>query len=557
VTAENRTTLNRNLLSLSSAHPELSIRIGRVDPAEDIHFITSKTGLPVAALYRDGRSIPFHSRIDPEREGSRFPRMYPGQGFFVFLGLGCGYHIRPFLARTEVNNILIIEKNLSTFKAVLSRIDLRDLILDPKVDFIIDEERDSIQEYLLSRYLPVLNGDLHSVILRSRVNSEETYFTMIAETIRSVINILADDYTVQSNFGRRWFINTLSNLEPAQKSTLTFKPVSRVLITAAGPSLEDQMDEIEDRRRNAFLLATDTSLPALIERSIYPDAVISIDCQQITYNHFLNGYPEEIPLILDISSPSIMTRFTERMFFISTNHPFSQYVSRHFRQFPLIDTSGGNVSHAAVSLAENLMADEIYLYGADFSYPEGKAYARGTYIYRYFHCRADRFQDIESHLFSFLLRNSSIEKESSAGLFRYFTKPLTSYKERLETLARELKAVLIPAGGKGLPINVDRRSVPIRPDATFKKVLSAGPPRFEWRSFLRSYRDNLIDLPFAGESIAQYFSSLDSNQKGLWLTLFPAAAAFRNEMEDEVIRSGLLLEKVKNWSIETLDHYLQ
>lgn len=555
--AEDRTILNRNLLSLSNTHPELSVRIGRVEASTDLHFLTSKTGLPVAVLHKNEKSVPLHSRIDPEREGDRYPQMYPGQGFFVFLGLGCGYHIRPFLDRSEVNNIVIIEKDIALLKAVMTRVDLRDIILDPKVSLLIDADPETVKEYLLSRYLPALNGNLHSVILRSRVNTEERFFTMTAETIRTVLNILADDYTVQSNFGRRWFVNTLSNLEPAEKSTTTFKPVSTVLITAAGPSLEDQMGEIEVRRRDAFLLATDTSLPALLERSIYPDAVISIDCQHITYNHFLGGYPERIPLILDISSPAVMTRFTERMFFISTNHPFSQYVSRHFRQFPLIDTSGGNVSHAAVSLAENLMADEIILYGADFSYPEGKAYARGTYVYRYFNCRVNRYQGLESLMFSFLLRNSSIEKQKTGDMIRYSTKPLSSYKERLEVLAKSLNAKLIPAEGKGLPIFVETRKPASSRFTSFKKVLSAGPARTGWSSFLSSYRKDLTNLPVPGDSIAQYFSSLESRQKGLWLTLFPAAAAFRNELGTTVISPGELLEKVKNWSVETLDHYLE
>ena len=33
------------------------------------------------------------------------------------------------------------------------------------------------------------------------------------------------------------------------------------------------------------------------------DLVLSIDCQHISYHHFLRGYPSGAPLVLDLASP--------------------------------------------------------------------------------------------------------------------------------------------------------------------------------------------------------------------------------------------------------------
>ena len=160
-----------------------------------------------------------------------------------------------------------------------------------------------------------------------------------------------------------------------------------------------QLPRIRELRDSGTLIATDTSLPYLLEVDIAPDLVISIDCQQITYHHFLSGYPGGIPLVLDLASPSGITRVSRNTVFFSSGHPFSQYVSSNWRHFPRIDISGGNVSHAAVSLADTLGADEIHLFGTDFSFPNGKSYARGTYIYPYFMERDSRTAPLEARFF--------------------------------------------------------------------------------------------------------------------------------------------------------------
>ena len=162
--------------------------------------------------------------------------------------------------------------------------------------------------------------------------------------------------------------------------------------------------------------------------------VVSIDCQHISYNHFLQGYPEEVPLVLDLASPPVLTKLAPKLAFFTSGHPFSQYVNKHWRRFPVIDTSGGNVSHAAVSLADRLGAAKILLFGADFCYPEGKSYARGSYIYPYFRCRESRLSGLESLFMAFLFRGPAGSMERDGG--RYVTRSMLRYRERLEEIGR-------------------------------------------------------------------------------------------------------------------------
>ncbi|MBN2050985.1 MAG: motility associated factor glycosyltransferase family protein [Spirochaetales bacterium] len=548
-------TLDRNLLALASRNPELSILSGRAEASKAISFVPSKTGLPVPRIVCPRGDILLHSSVDPEKEALRLSGSCETGGYIIFLGLGGGFQILPFLQRSDISGILVIDKDVSLFRSILARYDLRKLILDPRVYLLIDSDPQAIASWILSSYIPAIMGDIQTLFLRPRMETEEEYFRSVLEGIKGVLGKLADDYTVQTHFGKKWFINTLANLETAEESTATLSPIKKAFITGAGPSLERQLPVIREQRSSATLIATDTSLPCLLEAGIPPDLVISIDCQQITYHHFLAGYPEEIPLVLDLASPAGITRLSRKNVFFSSGHPFSQYVNSNWRHFPRIDISGGNVSHAAVSLADTLGAEEIRLYGTDFSFPEGKSYARGSYLYPYFMEREYRSVPLEGHFYSFLMRNKNIVKEYSPQGIRYTTKPMISYKERLEEASRGLQARLIPEAGLGVPLMIDA-SLKKKRSERVSRFFSAGKPECPWREFLADYHRGLTQLPEPFDPLASYFEALSAGEKDLWTTLYPAAAVVRKSRGKDSPPGAAILSDVRTWSLDILRHYL-
>lgn len=382
--------LERNMLALSSMDPVLSVALGKAPFAEDISLIPAASGHIVPAVNRNGKAAPLHSTVDPVREGRRFFDHQAGGGFLLFLGFAGGYHIAPFLEREDVSGILIIEERLDYLKTIFSGIDLKDLILDTRVQWLVPVSTEEVRQRLLDSYLPAVSGDLRLLPLRPRINSSRSFFDDAASVIRDTIDNLSEDYSVQSYFGKRWFTNSVRNLEAAGNSYTIIPPARKAVVTGAGPGLETSLSFLKSRRKEMILIATDTSLPFLLKHDTLPDMVISIDCQHITYHHFMMGFPEQVPLVLDLASPVFLSRLSKFPMFFTSGHPFSQYVNGSWRKFPFIDTSGGNVSHAAVSLAYALGAEEIHIYGADFSYPQGKSYARGTYLYPFFHSHSNR-----------------------------------------------------------------------------------------------------------------------------------------------------------------------
>ncbi len=550
--------LKQNLLALSSAHPSLSVEVGRVEASSLMQFRAARNGSLIPVLSYDGREYPLHSTIDPVREGERFYASSASGGHLVFFGLGAGYHIRPFLERKDISGILIIDFDITLFRSILLTFDLRDIILDRRVRFLIDPSEEEISEEMLHNYLPAVSGDLKFLRLRSRVRTLEEKFGSAVEAMRSVLDPLSEDYSVQSYFGKRWFFNTVMNLEIAENAGNRLSPLRKALITAAGPSLETQIDTLREERRSGTIIATDTSLPILLHHGIVPDMVISIDCQHITYHHFMQGYPREVPLVLDLASPRHLTGISEQPVFFTSGHPFSKFVNGKWRKFPHIDTSGGNVSHAAVSLADALGAQTILLFGADFSFPKGKSYARGTYLYPHFRSKETRLEPTETAFFSFIFRNPEILRNESSDPIRYTTKPMISYKKRLEEASGRLRARLVPVAGEGEPLEPAAPAKRSADSSIVGTMFTAGSASMDWRGFLAWYDSILSELPEPTESLAAYRAELSQEQMDAVTTLFPASAAIRREQEIEGYQStgARILRDVIEWSRSVIRHQL-
>jgi hypothetical protein len=555
---EQTTYLKQNLLALSSSHPALSVEVGKIGESPEVTFRETRNGMRIPVLLLDSREYPLYSTIDPLREAKRFYQSSAAGGYLVFFGLGAGYHIRPFLERTDISGFLIIDFDVSLFRSILAHFDLRDIILDERVRFLIDPTEEEISQDILHNYLPAVSGDLRILSLRSRVRTLEKSFSGAGRAMRRVIDPLSEDYSVQSYFGKRWFYNSVMNLSIAEETANRLPPLRKALITAAGPSLESQIDELKEERNDGTLIATDTSLSFLLKKGIIPDLVISIDCQHITYHHFISGYPREIPLVLDLASPRHLTGLSDKPVFFTSGHPFSRYVNQNWRRFPYIDTSGGNVGHAAVSLADSLGAHRILLYGADFSFPRGKSYVRGSYLYPYFHGMEMRTKPAEGLFFDFIFRNPEILRSRKNEVLRYTTKPMISYKRRLEEASIAIRGRLEAVEGDGETVLSAEKPSQRPRSAIVGTMFSAGSPSMPWRDFLLSYDQLLSRLPEPKESLAQYRSILSQEQLDVATTLFPTSAAIRREQEMKGHTAGgaHILKDVISWSRMIIAHRL-
>jgi len=546
----------RNMLAIASFHPESTasrIRAARPDPR--VGFESARDGSQVPYLDLAGRRAHMHSRFDPVREATRLARAYDGGGFYVFLGLGAGFLPLALLDSGLLNRGLIVEYRASTLRALLERLDLTRLLADRRLCLMVDPADDELAAAVAELYVPAVAGGFSVVPLSSRVDAESERFHSASVALKGALSSVSDDYSVQAHFGKRWFSNIVRNIRQACLATPPVAPVRRAIVTGAGPSLEDAVPLLKSRSRDEFLIATDTSLPALLGSGVKPDAVISIDCQHISYYHYMDGLPEDVPLFLDLASPPNLARLARRPYFFASAHPFAGYISSRLRAFPSLDTSGGNVTHAALSLAARLGARQVSVYGADYSYPGGRSYARGTYIHRYFDARQARLGPFESMHVELMFRSCTVRKENDPdGLFRYRNRQLDVYLERFERYGSSLAMSVTRRRGGGAASTLDGDKATQVPPGPPGAVFASGRLFMGTDDFMKSYLKALTGLPRlrgpeTPAKAGSYMAELEPDALEALVTILPSVAAFRKEAETRGSGRASVLRDALEWSI--------
>jgi hypothetical protein len=498
--------------------------------------------------------------MDPRREARRLiSTLGGGEDFLIFLGLGGAYHIEAALERPETSGVIIVEFGLPGLAELFGLRDLAGVLGDRRVQILADPPSGILERFIPGCFLPSLSGAVRVLPLRSRVDASPQVFERAAEEIRGAVGRISADYSVQAHFGIRMFRNILRNILIAEKTAEESPPlprISRAAICAAGPSLDGQISQIAAaRERGEPLIAADTSLPVLLNAGLEPDAVVSIDCQHISYRHFIPpgaGGGSSALLFLDLASP--LGSLGGRRIFFSGAHPLTNYISSHWRPFPIIDTSGGNVAYAAVSLAEFLGAGEIELYGADFSYPLGRTYARGTYIFPYFDIRQSRLHPLEALFSNFLYRSPLEKKHTPEGTWYYETTALARYREALEIKGQGMGGRLSSARGLAPGVSIKTSGRGNRgPGRTAAAAGKHSPPPA--RVFLAGYREGIRSLPPLKGAAAGYPMELEAGQRRILATLLPLAAALRRRAPE--LRGAEIIEAVRDYSLAAIDRVLE
>ena len=544
---DRRFYFERNLLALSAHNPALCARLsGAETTLGRYRFLESRAGGIVPALVdHSGAAHPLHSIVDPKREGERLVSTLGDEGFLIFLGLGGGYAAETALNRAGVSRVLVLEYDINGLAELFCGRDYISILEDSRFTLLVDAAPAAIEDYILEQYRPALSGGIRTFPLRTRTEQDIPRFNAAAEAIQRSIEKVSADYSVQAHFGTRWFSNIIRNLAAAERQCRSIAPVREAAICAAGPSLDQQLPLLAESGET-FIICADTALPALLRQGIKPHAVVSIDCQHISYQHFM-GCRRQIPLFLEIASPPLLAGFSDSPFFFAGGHPLAAYISRHWRSLPRLDTSGGNVTYACLSLAENLGAGRIRLYGADFSYPRGRVYARGTYLYPFFEKQQNRFAPLEARFSAFLYRSPFLPAENGAETGYHETAALRFYRRRFEEKAALMEAETIPVPGLGAPIHIRRKPAP-RAGERQLKLCAPGKARQSAAEFLEQYRREIRALPLPGER------RFGPGEEQVLTTLLPQAAALKRRRPE--LKPAELIDAVKQYCVDQIGRVL-
>lgn len=398
-----------------------------------VSVLTSKTNLPVPQ-FKSTR--PACSLYNPEREALQFAEQTSPADIFLLLGAGAGYHLKELSARFPDARFLVMEASEADINFLKQTMpEIKRLSVMPNITIFPEDE---LEKMLLQNYLPALYPSFSVLELRSWCSERLEHTVEIRQKIKAVLEKISCDFATQSHFGKIWQHNILKNI-PAVKDIKNLPlPVNKTaVIAAAGPSLDETADYICRNRKNVYVISTDTAYQPLRRRGIFCDAVVSIDGQAVSQNHFAGTIDAESLFIFDIAANSQAVRKTaengNQIIFSTSGHPLAeliQHINGKKSFFPL--TSGaGTVTMAAVDFASKAGFSEITVLGADFGYTGGKSYAKGTYLDILFKAGENKLRTFET-TFSALQYRSPLTRISAK---KTTTKLLESYRISFEEWA--------------------------------------------------------------------------------------------------------------------------
>lgn len=392
----------------------------------------SRTGLPVP-VFEDGTAV--NSLYDPEREARQIVDGIPAGSFVFFAGIGGGYHIREFLSRFPESSCIVSESGVVSLERLSSIIDIADILSNPHVTVIPDCTDANISDILPRTYLPAIHGNFQLVPLRSWQERNKDAAAILGQLIRQALSGISADFSVQSHFGKLWFRNILLNLRLAAECGYVLPDLSSrgktAVVAGAGPGLEEMLPALRSDRKRYVIFSTDTAYGTLSAYGIEPEYFVSMDAQSISARHVMPPFSPSTTVILDLcGNPDIAIRARAcgaKILYAAGGHPLARYAARE-GNLPLIDTSSGTVTLAALDAAHSFGFDDVLLPGADFSYVYGKPYARGTYLEAIYGRDASRVLPMETQYAALIFRTSVTKTLTERGI-SYSTETLSRYAE--------------------------------------------------------------------------------------------------------------------------------
>lgn len=401
-----------------------------------VNIIESKSGCKIP-IFESGKSV--DSRYDPYKESSRICRTIKKESrFLIVTGIASGILIQSILQSRPDVFILAIESSRTDLDFLRQLELVKELEKNERVSFAVFE---NLKEKLLQLYIPSFYGNLQLVEQAGWILEKKDELPELQKIIQNTLNQISADYSVQAHFGKLWHHNIMSNLKLINKAQalpkLKDKLIKTALILGAGPGLESKIEEIKLHRNNYYLIATDTAFTVLNNAHLIPDCVISLDGQNISTRHFIHSNTDDYSntlFLFDLTAnPSAVRKallYKGNLSFYISGHPLSHFINKSFDlKLPELFTGSGTVTISALDFAVKNGFSKILVFGADFAYLNGKAYAKGTYLDNLYNSKSSRFISAEKQFDNLLFRTPLLKKSEKA----FTTSLLDSYRLSFES----------------------------------------------------------------------------------------------------------------------------
>jgi hypothetical protein len=372
-----------------------------------------------------------HSRYNPQGEAEKYLdalELGTETEYFILIEPGLGYLIPPLRKKRPAANIIALHID-GAFKSAEGEAPVPAWFPGGPV---------SLQQFL-EREIPDLEARFIRIIEwrpSLRVYGE-AYLKLLSETAEFIKRIDANARTARG-FGRRWVANFFKNLR-LPRFLLKPEPFDGpLLITGAGPSMEEAVPLIGELKKTGplFVLAAASSVKALAWGGIIPDLVLSADGGGWALRHLYECFrlPNRAlpPLAANLSAALPSQCSGLPILALDDGSLWQRMILRGLGLSSLTVPQRGTVSAAALDLALALSSGNIFIAGVDLSLRDIRTHARPYGFDPLFWGKASRFTPFYSQNFS---RAGEIRRGESHRIYAsWFSRQAASWPDRIFSL---------------------------------------------------------------------------------------------------------------------------
>jgi hypothetical protein len=377
--------LQNNLIALESISPSQAQMIKTASmegfDAELFQTKTQKMSARVTVSHSD-KPIQLHSAYDPLKEASRWAEgLQIDQPInLIVFGVGLGYHLLYLLKHhlAKIRYLIVVEEDVRMMQMALSVTDFRPLFQREGTVFIVGESSEVAVEKMQEYRVDFILHNCKILNHNPSVQCNPSYYSSIRELF--IKNLTHDEVNMRTNIenqGRSQF-NVLMNL-PSIIKGMALNDCRNLLVgypavvSAAGPSLNKNIDRLKELNDRAALFIVDTAQNTFQKHEIKPHFVVTGDPTPLNFSHFekINSLGQSILAF----HPEVYRQITEKFI----NHP--HLLPLFDENSPLLDhlfnlneygkmERAMNVGHLAMNLALYMGCNPIILVGFDYAFPK-------------------------------------------------------------------------------------------------------------------------------------------------------------------------------------------
>ncbi|WP_411953898.1 motility associated factor glycosyltransferase family protein [Alkalibacillus sp. S2W] len=304
-----------NINYLREHYPNLREQLKNIAPKYSIERMESKSGELTLNIKQHEKNNFIHSKYDPIKEAQSIIDRYQSQidssEKVFFYGLGLGYHVEVFRNRYPDHDVTVYEPSIDVFLNLAENRPLENVLKDSSLFVEVDSKSST---RFFNQYSQALLNKVTIIVLPSYQRIFEAQYQRFLEQFKANIHGKRINTLTNFRFKGRWTLNSLKNLsetistpnllDHTNKTHFQNKPA---IIVSAGPSLNEEIDHLKyvKEQNLAYIFSVGSSINALIEHGIEPDAAFTYDPTQVNASVFTKvierDYDLSIPLIYGTS----------------------------------------------------------------------------------------------------------------------------------------------------------------------------------------------------------------------------------------------------------------